>query len=205
MRLNGTFPAPTGTPASLREVFFPRRMANRSVPRCNEAGCNSGTDGSFRSLQFLHFHFQPPDKLSGRCLHRRYFSLMPRWAGDWRRRRRERGRREAGWGGGALRREEARTGVPIKCKLNGREVNVGKNRPGETVGAPWNAGPLGNVRVPPGSRRAKKEKHSSPLHVMSAQANWPNLAPGGTCRALAVSGGGAGGVRGDQLAPDAAA
>lgn len=49
-----------------------------SIPPCNGVGCKSGTGGSFRSLQFLHFHLQPPDKLSGRCLHRRYFSPMAR-------------------------------------------------------------------------------------------------------------------------------
>lgn len=36
--------------------------------------------------------------------------------------------------GAALRREEVRTGVPIKSKLNGREAYGGKNRTGETVG-----------------------------------------------------------------------
>lgn len=49
-----------------------------STPPCNEVGCNSGTDRSFRSLQILDFHFQPPDKLSSRCLHHRYFSPMLR-------------------------------------------------------------------------------------------------------------------------------
>lgn len=51
-----------------------------------------------------------------------------------------------------------RTGVPVKCKLNG---NVGKNKPGETVG------------------RANKDEHSSPLHASSARANRPREASGG--------------------------
>lgn len=59
-------------------LFFFTLMPYLSIPPCNEVGCNSGTDRSFRSLQFLDFHFQPPDKLSSRCLHHRYFSLMVR-------------------------------------------------------------------------------------------------------------------------------
>lgn len=104
---------PPSSPARPRRGRPPgcsRPVPYLSVPRCKEAGCNSSTDGSFRSLQFLHFHLQPPDKLSGRCLHRRYFSLMRRWAEDWRRSR--------GWGGGARGR------VPIKLRLNETEVEM---------------------------------------------------------------------------------
>lgn len=96
-------------------------MAYLSIPRCNEAGCNSSTDGSFRSPQFLHFHFQPPDKLSGRCLHRRYFSPMQRWAEDWQRR----GGRGSG---GAEEGRGARGRLPVKLRLKKTEVDVGRNQ-----------------------------------------------------------------------------
>lgn len=173
--------------------------------------CNSSTDGSFRSLQFLHFHFQPPDKLSGRCLHRRYFSLMRRWAEDGRRKR-------GGWGRGAVRRRGrplrwegcARRRLPIKLRLNKTEVDVGRNQTAETARlapAPRRRGSNGPARAAQEQVGNKEEVFQvsegkfSAASALGVPANWPSLAFGGRRRALAVSGGWwrspAGGTAGD--------